>query len=61
MKKTPTQAPTTLLLKSPCFACQYYNGVVLHQYGSRYALKCGKCGIYQYSVNVLKDGGIENV
>jgi len=58
VKKSLNPAPVTLLLKVPCFACQYQNGLVLHQYGSRYAIKCGRCATYQYSIDLLKDGGI---
>jgi len=60
MKKTRTQAPATLTLKSPCFACGYENGLLLKQYGNRYAVKCGKCGTYQYSVNLSKTGEVSD-
>jgi len=63
MKKRykPPIPTTNTNLKSPCFACKYEKGLLLKQYSSRYALKCGRCGTYQYSVDILKNGEVCDV
>ncbi len=49
---------TSEILKNRCFSCGYTIGNLIRigKKGNRYAVKCGECDIYQYSLEAVEGG-----
>lgn len=42
--------PTSVKIEGNCKACNYHTGNLIKLHGKRYAVKCGGCDCYQYTI-----------